>query len=298
MRRIVTYSSLALLVAVWVLNGLFFDGERSPLQAARIEKGAVPEIGEVEVLETVGPDDEEVVEWARDRYREARLSLPPIRVSFHISSDPCEGARGGHLIENDVSRVLICIAELGSSRELKVKRTLLHEFAHAWDAHYLTQDIRDKFIELRGFEGWSFEVPYEERGSEHAAETITWGLIDEPILFGSFDAVTPWEVRFNGYVILTGIEPPHGYVWSLFAASHDIYAYTPSQVEIVKRAWELSEDESRLTEWIEVRFKKDTQSCKGAVVSSELIGDRLHIQLCPGSESELTDALLTTLTGG
>lgn len=297
MRRIVTFSSLALLVAVWVLLGSFFDGESSPLQAARIETAAVPEIGEITVLETVGSDDEEAVEWARDRYREARLSLPPIRVSFHSSSDPCNGAQGGHVIEDGVSRVLVCISELGSLRELKVKRTLLHEFAHAWDAHFLTQDIREEFIELRGLKGWSFEVPYEERGSEHAAETVTWGLMDRPILFGSFDGATPWEVQFNGYVILTGIEPPHGYVWSLFAASHDIYAYTPSQVEIVKEAWELSEEEGRLTEWIEVRFKKEKQSCNGAVISSELIGDRLHIQVCPGSESELTVALLNTFTG-
>lgn len=298
MRRAVTLSSLALVVAVWVFSVLFFDRESSPLQAARIETTAVPEIGEIKVLETVGSDDEEAVDWARDRYREARLSLPPIRVSFHSNSDPCNGAQGGHLIEDGVSRVLICISEPGPSRELKVKRTLLHEFAHAWDAHFLTQDVREEFVELRDLEGWSFELPYEERGSEHAAETITWGLMDRPILFGSFDAATPWEVQFNGYVTLTGIEPPHGYVWSLFAAGKNIYAYTPSQVEIVKKAWELSEDEGRLTERIEVRFKKDKQSCNGAVISSELIGDRLHIQACPGSESELTDALLNTLTAG
>lgn len=296
MRRTVTFSSLALVVVVWVLNGLS-SAENSPLQPARIETATASEIGEVEVVGTVGSVGEEAVEWARDRYREARLPLPPIRLSFHGDSDPCNGSQGGHLIENGVSRVLICMSELGSSRDLSLKRTLLHEFAHAWDAHVLSQDVREEFIELRGLEGWSFEVPYEERGSEHAAETITWGLMDRPILIGSFDVPTPWESQYSGYVTLTGIEPPHGYVWSLFAASHDIYAFTPSQVEIVKEAWELSEDQGRLTEWIEVRFKKEKQSCNGAVISSELIGDRLHVQVCPGSESELTVALLNTFTG-
>lgn len=43
---------------------------------------------------------------------------------------------------------------------------------------------------------------------------------------------------------------------------------------------------------------QDGDPCGGAVISSEPIGDRLHIQACPGSESELTTALLNALTGG
>lgn len=258
---------------------------------------ASPTIGAATLEKTLDPADDDAVFWAQDRYREAGLSLPDMRVSFHDNSTPCEGAQGGHRIKDGVSQVLICISELGPSRELKLKRTLLHEFAHAWDTHFLTEDAREEFMNLRSLESWSFDVSYEERGREAAAEAITWGLMDEPVLFGSLDTVTPWHVHHEGYLALTGVEPPHGYVWSLFAAGHDVYAYTPSQVEIVKRAWELSEDEGRLTERIEVRFHKDVEFCDGGVASSELIGDRLHIQVCPGSESELTAALLDTLTG-
>lgn len=270
----------------------------SPLQITRIEMAGVPEMAELTVLETVDSADKEAVEWAGDRYWEARLSLPPIRVSFHRNSEPCNGAQGGHLIEHGVSHVLICISELGSLRELKVKRTLLHEFAHAWDANFLTQEVREEFLELSGLEGWSFEVPYEQRGSEQAAETITWGLMDEPLLFGSLDAPMDWESQYGGYVTLTGIEPPHGYVWSLFAASHDVYARTPRQLEAVKGAWDLSEELGRRTEWIEVRFHRTAEPCNGKAASSKLIGDRLHIQACPGSDSDLPAALLEELTIG
>lgn len=299
MRRIVIFSSLTLVaVGVALVGSFLLDVASFRLQAARLEMIALPEIGDVEVIETVDSHDEEAVNWARERYQEARLSIPAIRVSFHNSSEPCNGSRGGHRIDHGLSRVFICISEGGPTRELKVKRTLLHEFAHAWDAHFVTDDVREEFLELRGLEEWSFEVPYEQRGMEHAAETITWGLMDEPIVFGSYDAATPWEAQYNGYVTLTGTEPPHGYVWSLFAASHDVYAQTPTQVEIAKRAWELSGDKGRLTEKIGVRFLKDEEPCNGALTSSELVGDRLHIEVCPGSESALTAALLDALTGG
>lgn len=259
---------------------------------------ASPTIGVVTVEEIVDHVDEIAVSWAQDRYREAGLSLPDMRVSFHADNELCEGARGGHLVEDGVSRVFICITEEGSTRDFQIRRVLLHEFAHAWDHHSLTDDIRSEFIAYKDFPGWSFEVPYDERASEDAAEIITWGLMDRPILLNSLDGVWSWEERLDGYQILTGSTPSHGYVWSLWAASHDIYAYTPSQVEIVRNAWELSEDEGRLTEWIEVRFSEDAQSCNGGVTSAELIGDRLHIQACLGSESELTTALLNALTGG
>lgn len=257
-----------------------------------------PRIGAATLEETLDPIDEEAVSWAQDRFREAGLSLPDIVVSFHRETDPCEGASGGHLIENGQNRVLICISRTGTSRELQVKRVLLHEFAHAWDDFALTAGIRSEFMDFKDFSGWSFDVPYDERASEHAAEIITWGLIDRPIMFGSLDGMWSWEEMLEGYRILTGATPPHGYVWTLFAASHDIYAHTASQIEIVKKAWKLSEGESRLTEWIEVRFERDGHSCSEAVTSSELIGERLHIQACPASESELIAALLNTLTGG
>lgn len=273
---------------------------------ARVQDGAPPSawamaaheptFGDIIIEETVDPADEALVDWATDRYREAGLSLPTIRLSFHADSSPCEGARGGHRLEEDVSRVYICVTELGATRALKVKRTLLHEFAHAWDHHSLTDDIRAAFMELHGLDGWTFDVPYEERGSEHAAEAITWGLLDRPIMFGEFGEPTPWETQHLGYLTLTGAEPPHGYVWTLFAASHDIYARTPAQLEMIEQAWEQSEATGRRSEWIEVRFHDTSESCGGEAISSQLVEGRLYIQACPGSAGDIRSQLLEELT--
>lgn len=298
MRLIVIISIFGVVVGAAALaNSMLVVGSTGDISSTALGT-ASPTIGPVAVEESVADVDEDAVSWAQDRYREAGLSLPDMRVSFHADTEPCEGARGGHLVEDGVSRVFVCITEQGSTRDLQIKRVLLHEFAHAWDHHSLTDQIRSHFMAFKGFPGWSFEVPYDERASEDAAEIITWGLMDRPLLFNSLDGVWSWEERLGGYRILTGSAPPHGYVWTLWAASHDIFAHAPSQIDIVKKAWDLSQDEERLTEWIEVRFIEDSKKCNGAFTSSELIDDRLHIRACPGPESELTTALFNEFTGG
>lgn len=151
-------------------------------------------------------------------------------------------------------------------------------------------------MELHGLDGWTFDVPYEERGSEHAAETITWGLIDRPFLFGEFGGSTPWETLHHGYVTLTGAEPPHGYVWTLFAASHDIYAHTPAQLHMVERAWEQTSTTRRRSGAIEVRFHEASEPCGGEATSSELVEGRLSIHVCPGSVDDIDAQLVKLLT--
>lgn len=245
--------------------------------------------------------DTEAVRWARERFREADLPLPArLRVTFHDDREPCEGAQGGFMIEEGVSRVLVCVPERGV-RELKVKRTLLHEFAHAWDHAALTDRVRAAFMRFRGSDGWLKEsdVPYEERAGEHAAETIMWGLMDEPFLVGSMSDRWPWEDLHDGYVILTGSEPPHGYVWSPFAVtpSHRTYAHTPSQLEIVERVWEQVEhrEHDGQVQDVEVRFHRDAGPCAGAPIRSELVDGRLHVRACPASSDALTRELLQEL---
>lgn len=295
MRRIVIISTLAMVITGGALaKSIGSTGDASSVTLSSPSAS----IGEVTLEATVADVDEDAVSWAQDRFREAGLSLPEIRVSFQTETESCEGSKGGHLIEEGMSNVFICVPDQGPTRDLQIKRVLLHEFAHAWDHHALTDQHRSEFLAYKDFSGWSFEVPYDERASEDAAEIIAWGLMDRPILFNSLDETWSWEERLDGYRILTGAAPPHGYVWSLWVASHDIYAHTPSQVDIVKKAWELSRGERRLTEWIEVRFNEDSKQCNDALTSSVLIDGRLHIQACPGLESELTTALVDEFTGG
>ncbi len=273
---------------------------------APIARGTSPVQGagqhvEIMVDGHVTEADEAAVRWAHERFREAGLPLPArLRVTFHDDQQPCEGAQGGFTIEEGVSRALICVPGR-HGRGLKVKRTLLHEFAHAWDHAALTDRVRAAFTRFRGSDGWLKEsgVAYRDQAGEHAAETIMWGLMDEPFLVGTMAERWSWEDLRDGYVILTGSEPPHGYVWSLFAVtpSHRTYAHTPSQLEIVERVWEQIEDREHDGQGpsAQIRFHRDAGPCGGAPTRSELVDGRLHVQACPAPPDALTRELLQEL---
>ena len=57
-----------------------------------------------------------------------------------------------------------------------MEETILHEIAHAWAAHNLSDDQRQAFVDLRGLDTWFGDAPWHERGSEQAAVIIAWGL--------------------------------------------------------------------------------------------------------------------------
>lgn len=283
-------------IAFWLIGAamLFISGSMTGSSKA----AAHPEMGQVVVGATVDPSDVGAVHWARDRFLEAGLSLPNVHLTFHDTTGICQGALGGFRAESDGSgRIFICVVESGYARELKVKRTLLHELAHAWDYHALTDPVRDEFMRLRGLEGWLSGVPYEQRAGELAAEVITWGLMDRPILMGSLKEPPSWEELYEGYLLLTDSEPPYGYVWSLFAAGRNIYAHTDSQLEIVQRIWDHLGENGRRTDKVEVRFYRNSDSCGGSATQSHLVGERLHVQACPAPREALTRGLLQELGG-
>lgn len=249
--------------------------------------------------------DERAVEWARDRYREAGLALPArLRVTFHDDTDPCHGAQGGFTVIEGVSTVLVCLSEQERARSLPVNRTLLHEFAHAWDHATLDDRVRTAFRHFRGADGWLSEddVAWADLAGEQAAETIMWGLMDEPFLMGSVTEPWSWEELHDGYVMLTGTEPPHGYVWSWFAVSprHEVYAHTPAQLEIVQRAWDQAADSTQglRSQKVRVRFHRDPAACDGAATSSQQVEGRLDVHACAVSPEVLATQLLRELTTG
>jgi hypothetical protein len=61
------------------------------------------------------------------------------------------------------------------------RRTLLHEMAHGWVEATVSADLKARFLRLRQLETWSdHDVGWEERGTEHAAEIISWALDGQP----------------------------------------------------------------------------------------------------------------------
>jgi hypothetical protein len=130
-------------------------------------------------IDATTPDWTRRVEWALERFRDAGLPLPPMAITVHDSDAPCDGNSGLYL-PNDPVEIHLCT--LGSADSRTGRVTTLHELAHAWAEAELSAGERAAFLELRGLDAWyDRELPPHERGNEHAAEVVSWGLMDEMI---------------------------------------------------------------------------------------------------------------------
>jgi hypothetical protein len=147
-----------------------------------------------------------IVGWAVELFDEADLDLPRVTFLRFDSEEKCFGRAGAHLVENGRSVIRMCIEDTDRYAE----RIMLHELAHAWDRHALTEQRRAAFLRLRHLRVWrSKDAAWEEKGAEQAAEVIVWGLID-----WAFSARIPdnsCAELLRGYVTLTGRQPLHGY---------------------------------------------------------------------------------------
>ena len=154
----------------------------------------------------------DTIDWALALFDEAELALPSIDFIHHTTVAPCRGGRGLFTAEPHSAVVHICTHEGGAVPELLI----VHEIAHAWDSHALSERRRNAFLEWRGLTDWwgaseDFDR-WTEYGSEQAAEVIVWGLMDRPI------RATQIPPPFNdcahlreGYTRLVGTPPLHGY---------------------------------------------------------------------------------------
>lgn len=156
----------------------------------------------------VAPDQVALFDWAVELFDEAGLELPPIDVVGHRTDAHCLGRSAAHGFDAGRSRIDLCIGDAGPRAEFLI----LHELAHAWDRHSLTPARRDAFLALRGLQEWRNDDPdrWHERGAEHAAEIMVWGLIDRPVRIVRLDANSCADL-LAGYRVLTGTEPLHGY---------------------------------------------------------------------------------------
>lgn len=145
-------------------------------------------------------EDRALTQRAVGLFAEAGLTLPVLEVVFHTTTDGCLNKNGLHRLEGNRHSVEICEPR---------PRTVVHELAHAWLAHNLGQAEIEAFLRLRRLEVWnSSEIGWTKRGVEHAAEIITWGLIDAPI--GIPLPANDCDSLLAGYLQLVGAEPPHG----------------------------------------------------------------------------------------
>ena len=149
--------------------------------------------------------DAALAEWALERFDRAGLVLPPLVISFHDDGPGC-GGNFGLYRSGAPAQVDIC----GFNWDrfvLTAKKTMLHELAHAWIGQSLTETARIGFLDHRGLSTWGDdEFPWEEQGSEQAAEIIAWALMDDDLDLTRFNDANPAALS-DAYRHLTGSLP-------------------------------------------------------------------------------------------
>lgn len=139
------------------------------------------------------------IENALTTFQNAGLDLPQLTITVHPNLDGCDGLAGTYIPNAGNEQVNLC------SRN-HPDFTILHELAHAWEAHAINNTTRNAFLELHNLNTWfGSDVDWKERGGEQAAETIAKGLLNRPYPTIQLDAIDLLE---NGYQLLTGNHSP------------------------------------------------------------------------------------------
>ena len=153
-------------------------------------------------VEPVRSDPTGLAAWALDRYALAGLDLPDVEIHVHDGLTACDGGFGLHTPGDAGSRIDICTDPQVDSRWI-----ILHELGHAWAATNLSDAQRLDFVELRGLELWnSADDRWNQRGTEHAAEILAWGVAETSRLPGRIADHDLGSVT-EAFQILTGTEP-------------------------------------------------------------------------------------------
>jgi hypothetical protein len=145
--------------------------------------------------------EELAVDWALHRYRLAGLEdMPSLDVYLHRSHEACNGGIGLY----HAGRIELCTK---NSSEPYQRKFALHEMAHAWTEAHIEGAILNRFMGIRGITHWNDRSDdWKDRGTEQAAEIITWGLGEgeiAPLLPETVDVRTLAGL----YQLLTGREP-------------------------------------------------------------------------------------------
>jgi hypothetical protein len=125
--------------------------------------------------------ERELVATVSAQFALVGLEIPDVEITFHEDAEPCRGAEGRFTASGGRRHVAVCVADRGTfASDLHRRRTLTHEFAHAWDHANLDDDRRSGLLAILGATNWNDPSDaWDERGIERFAETLTWGLYDQ-----------------------------------------------------------------------------------------------------------------------
>jgi hypothetical protein len=149
-------------------------------------------------VENATPVERDRLEVAVLRFSRLGLRLPRLIVVFHDEPDACGGHPGLFGSKSEPWQISICDSDLGPVYE--------HELAHAWERANLTDDVRRRFMELRGHPTWDdHSFRWNERGVEGAAFILQQGLGGPPLA-----SIRSREIRSRlaAFELLTGRPDP------------------------------------------------------------------------------------------
>jgi hypothetical protein len=167
----------------------WWDAVTVPDPTAITRTGMLDVRGEQVAIWNGTPELEQLLSWGLERFAHAALPLPiPTSVTF-LGPEGDPEARYGFVHGGDAAdiAVLVTTDQLcpdGTCQEwpVEAKAATLHQLAHLWLAVNVAPLIGDTFAQERGM-AWSDPgLPWAEQASELAAETLTWGLMDQPYL--------------------------------------------------------------------------------------------------------------------
>ena len=141
------------------------------------------------------PDFAAVIQSAINRFDSVGLKLPELRIYYHSDPSGCPGASALFNLDGSGTRVDLCT---------RVTYTLLHELAHAWEYHTMSDATRQAYLDYTGLATWADpEIEWADRGIESAATTIAWGLLEIPITNPA-----AFVDELHRFELLTGIASP------------------------------------------------------------------------------------------
>jgi hypothetical protein len=96
----------------------------------------------------------------------------------------------------------VIVSEIG-------RDALLHEMGHAWVNENVSAEVREGFMRMRGLTVWNDQgVIWDERGFEHAAETLAWAL-GHRFLAPGIPGHGPVELTAAFELLTGGLPLPH-----------------------------------------------------------------------------------------
>ncbi len=183
-----------------IATALFALGAQVPAPGWAVAHSYVETFSAKQIVDPPGiygadPDFTAVIESAIDRFDSVGLTLPDLRIYYHSDPAGCPGATAQFNQDGSGTRVDLCT---------QVAYTLLHELAHAWEYHTMSDATRQAYLDHTGLLSWADpEVDWEDRGIECAANTVAWGLLETPITNPA-----AFVDELHSFELLTGITSP------------------------------------------------------------------------------------------